>query len=186
VSEESLRRPEKCSGRSSLAARNRWQDQWCQGTTGGGYRQWGAHGGRRWQGNSHCPALLAGATGRLLVQEGHGDEALLFVWSDNSKAARRRLAMACEVVVSAEQSSKEAAVEQCEGEAKWVVASSADRWAWHSYKIPPISKLHSNLQIQKEAFPTPQIFKFWIGLDLNILINSLNWVNYKFSTEFTV
>jgi hypothetical protein len=115
VSEESLRRPEKCSGRSSLAARNRWQDQWCQGTTGGGYRQWGAHGGRRWQGNSHCPALLAGATGRLLVQEGHGDEALLFVWSDNSKAAHRRLAMACEVVVSAEQSSKEAAVEQCEG-----------------------------------------------------------------------
>jgi hypothetical protein len=47
-----------------------------------------------------------------LVQEGHGDEALLFVWSDNSKAARRRLAMAREVVVSAEQSSKEAAVEQ--------------------------------------------------------------------------
>jgi hypothetical protein len=35
-------------------------------------------------GKSRGPALLASAAGRLLVQEGRGDDALLLVWSDSS------------------------------------------------------------------------------------------------------
>jgi hypothetical protein len=57
--------------------------------------------------------------GRFSIQEGRGDEALRLVWSDNSEAAHRWLATTGEVAVSAEYSSKEAAVEWCEGEAKW-------------------------------------------------------------------
>jgi hypothetical protein len=40
--------------------------------------------------------------------------------------AHRRLAMAGEAAVGAEQSSEEAAVKWCEGDAKWAVASSGD------------------------------------------------------------
>jgi hypothetical protein len=40
-------------------------------------------------GESRCPASLVGTAGRFLVQEGHGDEALLLVRSDNSEAAHR-------------------------------------------------------------------------------------------------
>jgi hypothetical protein len=35
-------------------------------------------------GKSHGPTSLAGVAGRLLVQEGHGDEALLLAQSDSS------------------------------------------------------------------------------------------------------
>jgi hypothetical protein len=55
-------------------------------------------------GESHCPALLAGATGRLLVQERRSDEALLLVRSDRSEAAHLRLVTAGKAVAGAEQS----------------------------------------------------------------------------------
>jgi hypothetical protein len=42
------------------------------------------------------------------------------------RTTRRWLAMAGEAAIGAEQSSEEAAVERCEGEAEWVVASSTD------------------------------------------------------------
>jgi hypothetical protein len=60
------------------------------------------------------------------VQEGRGDEALLLVRSENSEAARRRLATAGKAVVGVEQSSEEAAVKRWVGEAKWAVASSGE------------------------------------------------------------
>jgi hypothetical protein len=56
--------------------------------------------------------------GKISVQDGRGDEALLLVRSDNSEAARRRLATVGKAVVAVEQSSEEAAVQQCEGEAE--------------------------------------------------------------------
>jgi hypothetical protein len=37
-----------------------------------------------------------------------------------------------------------------------------------------------------EAFAYSKNIKFCMGLDLNILNNSLNWADYKFSIEFTV
>jgi hypothetical protein len=40
-------------------------------------------------GESRGPASLAGATGRFLVQEVCGDEALPLVWSDSSEMAHR-------------------------------------------------------------------------------------------------
>jgi hypothetical protein len=95
---------EKWSGRSSLAAQN---SLWGQGTTGGGYHRWGAYEGRRRRGISRCPALLAGATGTLSVQEGHGDGALLLVRSDNSEVGHQRKAMAGKVAAGAEQSNEE-------------------------------------------------------------------------------
>jgi hypothetical protein len=53
--------------RNSLWGQQGW------GTTGGGYRQGGAHGGRRRPGNPHCLASLVGAVCRFSAQEGHGD-----------------------------------------------------------------------------------------------------------------
>jgi hypothetical protein len=47
-------------------------------------------------GESRCPASLASAASRLLVQQGCGNEALLLVRSDRSEAARRWLVMAGE------------------------------------------------------------------------------------------
>jgi hypothetical protein len=91
-----------------------------QGRQGGGtireccHRR-GAHGVRRRWGESHCPASLAGATGRFLVQKGHGDEALLLAWSNSSEAANRRLVRSKAV---------RSAAERWEGEALWVAASS--------------------------------------------------------------
>jgi hypothetical protein len=64
--------------------------------------------------------------GQVLMQEGHGDEAIHLVWSDNYEAACQWLAMAGEAAVSAEQSSEDAVVERGMGEAKWVLASSGD------------------------------------------------------------
>jgi hypothetical protein len=63
---------------------------------------------------------------KFLVQEGHGDEVLLLVQSNNSEAAHQQLAMVGEAIVGAEQSSKEAAAKWCMGEAEWVVASFGD------------------------------------------------------------
>jgi hypothetical protein len=40
-------------------------------------------------GESRCPASLAGAAGRLLVQEGRGDRALLLARLDSSGVAHR-------------------------------------------------------------------------------------------------
>jgi hypothetical protein len=97
------RGPEKWSGRSSLAAQN---SLWGRGTTGGGCRWWSARGGRRRQGNSHCPASLAGAACRFSTHEGHGNGALLLVQSDNSEAACRCLATVGEAAVGAEQSNE--------------------------------------------------------------------------------
>jgi hypothetical protein len=77
-------------------------------------------------GASCGPASLAGVVGRFLVLEGHDDEALPLVRSDNSEAAHRRLATLGELVVGVEKSNEEAAIEWCEGEADWVVASSGD------------------------------------------------------------
>jgi hypothetical protein len=42
------------------------------------------------------------------MQEGHGDEALLLVWSDSLEVARWRWVTAGEAVADAEQSSEEA------------------------------------------------------------------------------
>jgi hypothetical protein len=41
-------------------------------------------------------------------------------------------------------------------------------------------------KFKMEALPVPKIFNFCMVLDLNILINSLNWVDLKCSTEFMV
>jgi hypothetical protein len=49
------------------------------------------------------------------VQKGHGDEALLLVWSNSSEAANRRLVRSKAV---------RSAAERWEGEALWVAASS--------------------------------------------------------------
>jgi hypothetical protein len=62
---------------------------------------------RRAAGESHCSASLAGAAGRLLVQEGRGDKALLLVWSDSSEVGHRWLATMGKAVVGADQSSEE-------------------------------------------------------------------------------
>jgi hypothetical protein len=58
-------------------------------------------------GELRLPGSLASTAGRFLVQEGHGDRALLLVRSDNSEVARQWLVMAGKAVVDAEQSSKE-------------------------------------------------------------------------------
>jgi hypothetical protein len=41
-------------------------------------------------GGSLCPASLAGAADKFLVQEGHGDEVLLLVRSDSLEVAHQR------------------------------------------------------------------------------------------------
>jgi hypothetical protein len=48
------------------------------------------------------------------------------VRSDNSEAAWWWLVTAGKVAISVDQSNEEVAVEQCEGEVKWVVDSSGD------------------------------------------------------------
>jgi hypothetical protein len=53
------------------------------------------------------PGLVAGAVGRFLAQEGHGDGALLLVWSNNLEVTHRRLEMAGKVAINVEQSSEE-------------------------------------------------------------------------------
>jgi hypothetical protein len=53
-------------------------------------------------GDSHGPAVVAGAVSGFSVQEGHDDEALLLEWSDNSEAARRQLVMVGEAALGAE------------------------------------------------------------------------------------
>jgi hypothetical protein len=72
------------------------------------------------------PGFISSHHGQVLSAEGRGDEALLLVRSDNSEAAHRRLATLGELVVGVEKSNEEAAIEWCEGEADWVVASSGD------------------------------------------------------------
>jgi hypothetical protein len=62
---------------------------------------------RRAAGESHCPASLAGTAGRLLVQEGRGDKALLLVWSDSSEVGHRWRATMGKAAVGADQSSEE-------------------------------------------------------------------------------
>jgi hypothetical protein len=57
---------------------------------------------------SLCPASLAGTAGRLLVQEGRGDEALLFIWSDSKEASHRQRVTAGKAVAGMKQSSEEA------------------------------------------------------------------------------
>jgi hypothetical protein len=59
------------------------------------------------RGEFNGPALLASAVGRLLVQEGRGDKALLLSQSDSLGAVHQRWAMVGEVVAGAEQSSEE-------------------------------------------------------------------------------
>jgi hypothetical protein len=58
-------------------------------------------------GESRCPASLAGATGRLLVQEGRGDKVLLLVRSDSSEVGHRRRVTMGKAAVGADQSSEE-------------------------------------------------------------------------------
>jgi hypothetical protein len=58
-------------------------------------------------GASCGPASLAGVVGRFLVLEGHDDEALPLVRSDNSEAAHRRRVTVGEAVASVEQSKEE-------------------------------------------------------------------------------
>jgi hypothetical protein len=59
-------------------------------------------------GESLCPASLAGTAGRLLVQEGRGDEALLFIWSDSKEASHRQRVTAGKAVAGMKQNSEEA------------------------------------------------------------------------------
>jgi hypothetical protein len=62
---------------------------------------------RRAAGESRCPASLADAAGRLLVQEGRGDKALLLVRSDSSEVGHRRRAMMGKAAAGADQSNEE-------------------------------------------------------------------------------
>jgi hypothetical protein len=60
------------------------------------------------------------------VQEGRGDGVLLLVRSDNSEAARLRLATMGEAAVGVEQSNEEATVELWEGGVNMAMASCGD------------------------------------------------------------
>jgi hypothetical protein len=58
-------------------------------------------------GESHGPALLAGAVGRFSVQEGRGGKALPLVRLDSSEVAHRRWVTVGEAAAGAKQSSEE-------------------------------------------------------------------------------
>jgi hypothetical protein len=60
----------------------------------------------------------------------------------------------------------------------------ASQWAPLNLKIFYYSNSAQTRNFKKKTFHCPKILNFCMMLDLNILNNVLNWVNFRISREF--